>query len=204
MQKGDFSREGISGLLSFAYTNSYVHYGPIAAGASGTTVLAPINNAIAQYNAYTKHCATHPSAVRIRSAAEARVQRDGQRLLHTGRDCPLPRFRAAAVRSGDIANPYWNVTSASAGQYRPELPDLRYVSGLARVPAAQGFGSPYVATLLINYRHQKFAVTPSLQFQGGGKYGIPIAEAGIDPAPAIAVHAALSVTVIMRQPVRAW
>ncbi|MGA9944331.1 MAG: TonB-dependent receptor, partial [Candidatus Cybelea sp.] len=45
MQKGDFSRDGISGLLSFAYTNSYVHYGPIAAGASGSTVLAPINNA---------------------------------------------------------------------------------------------------------------------------------------------------------------
>ncbi len=36
MQKGDFSRDGISGLLSFAYTNSYIHYGPIAAGASGS------------------------------------------------------------------------------------------------------------------------------------------------------------------------
>ncbi|HEY6325382.1 MAG TPA: TonB-dependent receptor, partial [Candidatus Cybelea sp.] len=63
VQKGDFSRDGISGLLSFAYTNSYVHYGPIAAGASGSTVLAPINNSIAQYNAYTKFCATHPSAL---------------------------------------------------------------------------------------------------------------------------------------------
>src|SRR5580658_1572600 len=61
LQKGDFSRDGISGLLSFAYTNSYVHYGPIAAGASGSTVLAPINNSIATYNAYTKYCATHPS-----------------------------------------------------------------------------------------------------------------------------------------------
>ena len=34
----------------------------------------------------------------------------------------------------------------------------------------------------MNYKHQKFAITPSLQFQGGGKYGIPITEAGIDPA----------------------
>jgi len=48
--------------------------------------------------------------------------------------------------------------------------------------AAQGFGSPYVGTLLLNYRHHRFAVTPSVQFQGGGKYGEPIAEAGIDPA----------------------
>ena len=46
----------------------------------------------------------------------------------------------------------------------------------------QGFGSPYVGTLLLNYKHQRFAITPSVQFQGGGKYGIPISEAGIDPA----------------------
>jgi hypothetical protein len=36
--------------------------------------------------------------------------------------------------------------------------------------------------LLLNYKHRRFAITPSLQFQGGGKYGVPIAEAGIDPA----------------------
>ena len=35
---------------------------------------------------------------------------------------------------------------------------------------------------MLNYKHQRFAITPSLQFQGGGKYGIPITEAGIDPA----------------------
>ena len=32
LQKGDFSNNGFSGLLSFAYTNSYIKYGPLAAG----------------------------------------------------------------------------------------------------------------------------------------------------------------------------
>ena len=47
---------------------------------------------------------------------------------------------------------------------------------------AAAFGAPYVATLLLNYKHDKFAITPSFQFQGGGRYGYPISTPGIDPA----------------------
>src|SRR5580698_4513892 len=46
--KGDFSRNGFSGQLSFAYTYATVKYGTLP---NGTTVLSPINSAIAQYNA---------------------------------------------------------------------------------------------------------------------------------------------------------
>ena len=92
MQKGDFSRDGLSGLLSFAYTNSYIRYGPIAAGASGTTVLAPINNSIAQYNAYTKYCATHPSSNPNSRSGWRRTEAIG---------C-LPPTRSASGR-GDVA-----------------------------------------------------------------------------------------------------
>ena len=54
VQKGDFSRNGLSGQLSFAYTNSYIKYGTLS---NGTTILSPINATIANYNAYTKACA---------------------------------------------------------------------------------------------------------------------------------------------------
>ncbi|MGB6412751.1 MAG: TonB-dependent receptor, partial [Candidatus Cybelea sp.] len=54
MQKGDFSRNGLSGLLSFAYTNSYTKYGVLS---NGTTIISPINATISNYNAYTKACA---------------------------------------------------------------------------------------------------------------------------------------------------
>lgn len=178
-QKGDFSRDGISGLLSFAYTNSYVHYGPIAAGASGTTVLAPINDAIAQYNAYTKYCATRPSgpntmcggSTTTGATANACYTTHGAPVGPTAGGCP----------KGDIANPYWNAAPqalVNTGQNFPTYDTFPGALGLA----AQGFGSPYVGTMVLNYRHQRYAITPSLQFQGGGKYGIPITEGGIDPA----------------------
>ena len=117
MQKGDFSRDGISGLLSFAYTNSYVHYGPIAAGASGSTVLAPINNSIAQYNAYTKFCATHPSG-RIPCAAAARRNGMTANACYTTTVRRWRRLPGGGCPLGEIANPYWNSPRASAGQYR--------------------------------------------------------------------------------------
>jgi hypothetical protein len=180
LQKGDFSRDGLSGLMSFAYTNSYVHYGPIAAGASGSTVLAPINNSIAQYNAYTKYCATHPGAANTMCGG---TTSNGlvANACYTSTGNPVAGLPGGGCPHGDIANPYWLSAPQSlvnTGQNFPTYDTFPGSLGLA----AQGFGSPYVGTLLLNYRHQKFAVTPSLQFQGGGKYGIPITEGGIDPA----------------------
>jgi hypothetical protein len=180
LQKGDFSRDGISGLLSFAYTNSYVHYGPIAAGATGSTVLAPINNSIAQYNAYTKYCATHPGGPNTMCGG---MPTNGMTAsaCYTTFGSPVAALPSGGCPHGDIANPYWNAPPqalVNTGQNFPTYDTFPGSLGLA----AQGFGSPYVGTLLVNYKHQKFAITPSVQFQGGGKYGIPITEAGINPA----------------------
>ena len=52
--KGDFTHNGFSGQLSFAYTYATFKYGTLQ---NGTTLLTPINTGIAQYNAYTKACA---------------------------------------------------------------------------------------------------------------------------------------------------
>lgn len=180
MQKGDFSRDGLSGLLSFAYTNSYVHYGPIAAGASGTTVLAPINNSIAQYNAYTKYCATHPGAINTMCGGSTTNGMTAN-ACYTSGGAPVAGLPGGGCPHGDIANPYWLAAPQSLVNTAQNFPTYDTFPGSLGL-AAQGFGSPYVGTLLVNYRHQKFAITPSLQFQGGGKYGIPITEAGIDPA----------------------
>ncbi len=181
LQKGDFSRDGISGLLSFAYTNSYVHYGPIAAGSSGSTVLAPINNSIAQYNAYTKYCAAHPSTNPTSPCSGATTNGMTANACYTATGIPVAAASGGGCPAGDIANPYWNSPAqalVNTGQNFPTFDTFPGALGLA----AQGFGSPYVGSLVLNYKHQRFAITPSLQFQGGGKYGVPIANAGIDPA----------------------
>ncbi|HEX3670762.1 MAG TPA: TonB-dependent receptor [Candidatus Cybelea sp.] len=180
LQKGDFSRDGISGLLSFAYTNSYITYGPIAAGAAGTTVLAPINNSIAQYNAYTKYCAMHPGASGTMCGG-ATTNGATANACYTPTGNPVAGLPGGSCPRNDIANPYWTSAPQSLINTQQNFPTYDTFPGALGL-AAQGFGSPYVGTLLLNYKHQKFAVTPSLQFQGGGKYGEPIAEAGIDPA----------------------
>jgi hypothetical protein len=43
------------------------------------------------------------------------------------------------------------------------------------------YGAPYVATLLVQYKHDKLAVTPALQFSAGQRYGAPATTPGIDP-----------------------
>jgi hypothetical protein len=168
-------------LLSFAYTNSYIHYGPIAAGASGTTVLGGINTSIAQYNAYTKYCASHPSTNPNTMCGGTTTNGVTANACYTADGSPVAGLPGGGCPHGDIANPYWNSAPqalVNTGQNFPTYDTFPGALGLA----AQGFGSPYVGTLVLNYKHQKFAITPSLQFQGGGKYGEPIAEAGIDPA----------------------
>ena len=42
-QKGDFSKNGFAGQLSFAYTDSYIKYGTLASGEFGTTVITGTN-----------------------------------------------------------------------------------------------------------------------------------------------------------------
>jgi hypothetical protein len=54
VQKGDFTRNGLSALFSFTYTYGNVAFSPLP---NGSTVVTPINTAIAQYNAYTSKCA---------------------------------------------------------------------------------------------------------------------------------------------------
>jgi hypothetical protein len=43
------------------------------------------------------------------------------------------------------------------------------------------FDSPWVGSLILNYRKNKFAITPSVEFAEGGSYGGPLDVVGYDP-----------------------
>jgi hypothetical protein len=82
---------------------------------------------------------------------------------------------------GAYANPYWNAPVQSLldpnGAYLP----------YSVIPGAIGTGVnaynyPYVATAVLNFKHHKFAATPSFQFVAGNRYGAPETMPGIDPA----------------------
>ena len=187
MQKGDFSRNGLSGLLSFAYTNSYTKYGVLS---NGTTIISPINATISNYNAYTKACAKGGPFV-------GRSQFGIPLCGSTGSGAPAAKCYKGGAPSpcgapGAVVNPYWSAPGQNfidPGQnFAPY--DI-FPAGIGS--SVNAFNSPYVGSLVLNYRHDKFAVTPSLQFQGGGKYGAPETTPGIDPtdagcAPLVGTH----------------
>ena len=188
-QKGDFSKNGFAGQLSFAYTDSYIKYGTLASGEFGTTVITGTNQVISQYNAYTKACApggayvgktgfNHVPLCGTTNATGSAVARRRATPRPALRLRPAVRLPTSATRTG----------TARKAQIDPnsQFPTYSIFPGGVGSSAA-AYGAPYVATLLVNYKHDKFAITPSLQFAGGSKYGAPQSNPGIDPAACTAV-----------------
>lgn len=184
LQKGDFTRNGLSGQLSFAYTNSYVHYGTVASGKYGTTVITTTNQAISSYNAYTAACA--PGGAFVGKIGPNHVPLCGVATDGSGNVvAAAPCYTTAGApvyncTKADVGNPYWN-NPQSLIDPTQAFPTYDTFPG-AVGSSASAFGVPYAATLVLNYKHDKLAVTPSFQFEGGGRYGYPESNPGINPA----------------------
>ena len=179
-QKGDFSKNGFAGQLSFAYTDSYIKYGTLASGEFGTTVITGTNQVISAYNAYTKACA--PGGAYVGKTGFNHVPLCGT----TSNGAPAAPCYTTAGAAGytgctaaDIGNPYWN---SPQGQIDPnsQFPTYDIFPG-GIGSSASAYGAPYVATLLVNYKHDKFAITPSLQFSGGTQVWRSAVEPGYRP-----------------------
>ncbi len=162
MNKGDFNHNGLSGRLSFAYTHSEIRYDALS---NGSTVVTGINADIARYNGFTKSGGGAP--------------------------CYVGGVSASCSTAGAIANPYYNAP------LQPLIDPSQAFTPYSNFPGpvqsyAVAYGAPYVATLILNYKHDKFAITPSLQFQGGARYGEPETTNGIDPTTCAAPLAGAS------------
>ncbi|HEY8312588.1 MAG TPA: TonB-dependent receptor [Candidatus Baltobacteraceae bacterium] len=178
---GDFERNGLAGQLSFAYTNTFVKYNTLP---NGTTILSPINADIANYNGYTKFCASNSSDARC-GASSANAAPCYQ-PANIGGDPAAPNPNSGAAdptcsTPGDIANPYWNApVQALLDPNANYLPYSTNPGGIGT--GVNAYNYPYVATLILNYKHDRFSITPSFQFVGGNRYGAPEVMPGVDPA----------------------
>lgn len=175
--KGDFSRNGFAGQLSFAYTYATVKYGTLP---NGTTVISPINAGISGYNAYTAACSPGGSAYGKQQfgALMCGTTSNGKppAPCYTKKGTPAPNCPADSV-----ANPYWRSPAFSLFDPTASYQPFSIFPG----PVGSGvnaYNYPYVATLLLNYKHNRFTITPSLQFVAGNRYGAPLTTLGIDPA----------------------
>ncbi len=179
-QDGDFSRNGFAAQLSFAYTNSYVHYGSIPSGLYGSSVIAGTNQVISAYNAYTKACApggTYVGKIGPNHLSLCGATSNGQPAAPCYTTAGVAVYTCTAA---DVGNPYWNNPQPFIDPNTAFPTFSIFPGGIGSSAAA--FGVPYAASLILNYKHDKWAITPSLTFAGGGKYGYPQSNPGIDPA----------------------
>jgi hypothetical protein len=170
LSKGDFSRNGFAFDFSYTYTHSFIKFQTLP---NGGTVLDSINLAIGGYNAYTSKCA----------GVNTLLCGGGKDSIgNTSAACYTPGGTAdPTCAAGDIANPYWNAPP------QPLFDPKGSYSPFSTIPGSfqsgdNSFITPNVASIVLNYKHDKFSITPSIQYFSGNYYGAPLETPGIDPA----------------------
>ncbi len=167
VNKGDFGRDGFAAQLAFTYTNAYAQYNTFA---NGSNIFTGINTDIQNYNGYTAFCGTNPG--------DARCPKGGS---PNAAACFDAGGVPAPCATGAISNPYYNAPVQSLvdpnGKYQP----FSLVTGPVGA-SANSYLVPYVATFIFQYKKGPLAITPSVQFSGGQRYGVPESSIGLDPA----------------------
>jgi hypothetical protein len=174
--KGDFSKNGLSGMLSLTYTKAQVQYQSGLVNNLGANQIGYYNTAIQNYNALAKGGAQNYNCFTLANGT----------ALTAGTGVGTPGV-ATTCGAGQVTNPYFNAPSQGLldpnGWYAPAsdvaLPGVNTDLGL--------YDIPWVTALIVNYRHDKFAVTPSIQLATGSSYGSPFTVQGVDPRLCTAV-----------------
>ena len=179
IDKGDFNKNGLAAQLSFTYTNVFVNFSSLP---NGRSVVASINNDIANYNAYTSACAAGGSAAGKSAFGQPLCGLTSSPTANAAGACYLGTSPAPCAAAGAVANPYWNAPVQKLLDPAGNYPAFDVFPGSVNTAAVQTFNTPYVGSLILNYKHDRFAVTPILQMNAGNRYGAPETLQGIDPA----------------------
>ena len=157
--KGDFTRNGLSGLLAVTYTNSKVMFQNVPLSTGGTITS-------------DAHCA-QPGDRAVQRLDQVRRRQPllpGRLMRYRARRPTARKSRATTRFSTRTTTWLRKVCSTTGGWYNP------YSTAIApNLNGAVGsYISPWVSSLILNWRHDKLAVTPSFSFQTGGYYGSPL------------------------------
>jgi Carboxypeptidase regulatory-like domain/TonB dependent receptor len=152
--KGDFNKNGLSFVLSYTYTNAAERWNSFP----GTSInpIDPYNQNIANFNGLTK------------AGGGSRCYENGQ---HGG---VFPDPKCVQLKPNDnppILNPYYSMSPQpllNRNGWYPVGLDFAYLS-------------PNVLSAIVNYKRNRFNITPALTFNEGTTYGNPGDVLGIDP-----------------------
>jgi hypothetical protein len=166
-RKGDFSRNGFAGQLAYTYTHSRIKYTKFP---SGTNVIDSMNLYVKDYNAYTSFCATHAGDARC----GATVGGAPAAPCYDTTGAPL-----AACPTGTVANPYYNQPVQNLFPVNAEYTTYDQIP--QPFVGENGYETPSVLTALVQYKHDKLTITPSLTYSSGASYGSPLSYPGYVP-----------------------
>ena len=172
-QIGDFSRDGLSGQLSYTYTNTHTRY---AALSNGLNIIDVLNRSIEQYNSYTAGCAPGQPAAGTQQCGGA---------LYGGNAAPT--LASTSTPGLNVTNPYFCQSTSSSCPYQiqplmdPSASYVPYDVIPSAFASANSYAVPNVASLVLNYRSKKLAITPSFSYNSGSYYGSPLSVPGYVP-----------------------
>jgi hypothetical protein len=173
LTKGDFAKDGFAFQLAYTFTNTGTTFGNFPG--SSSNFIDNLNTYIQQYNAFTSACAPGGKAFGTKTCGSTPTGVIAAPAYDAnGNPC-------AAASATCTANPYYSVAPQAlfdrSGTYTPYdiLPSNPYYGDV-------GFVTPTVVTAILNYRHGKFAFTPSGTYTSGTFYGAPLSTPGYDPS----------------------
>jgi len=152
--KGDFSKNGLSFIISYTYTNAAERWNDYP----GTSInpIDPYNQDIANFNGLTR-------------AGGGSQCYENNKFGHVFPDPNCVRLKP------QYNPPIWNPYYAMSPQ------PLLDRNGWYPVGLDYAYLSPNVVSAIVNYKRNRFAVTPALTFNEGQPYGNPADVVGIDP-----------------------
>jgi hypothetical protein len=160
IQKGDPTRDGLSGGISYTYTKALVQYQNLP---NGTNAIDNLNDYIKAFNGLTQAGGGSPCYDSSTGAGVA---------------CPA----SFAGNPTIIANPYYNMSEQGLldreGWYQT------YPNESPNEPFDQGGSSaiaPHTFAGWLQFKHDRWAIAPNFQLISGSYYGSPVDTMGIDP-----------------------
>jgi hypothetical protein len=156
--KGDFNRNGFAGQLALTLTDSKIKYNNFPG--QSINVIDQLNNYIKQYNGFTTSSPCYfymPVGLNKQGDPSA--------------TCGIP---------GVGPNPYFGKPAQPLLDKNGRYTTYDVIPG--PFAGLNGYANPVNISLLLNYKHDRWNITPNLTYQSGSYYGAPTAIAGYDPS----------------------
>ncbi len=171
IQKGDPSRNGLSGQLSYTFTSAKIKYSTLANGSNGIDI---INNYITGFNKLTRggggspyYCAPQTNNPNKQGQGPNGTNGGTQKYCGSG--------------YAPIANPYYSESQQGLldrngwyDTYPNAPPQATPDEGTSAI-------SPNVFAGFLNFKRDKFTATINMILNQGTSYGSPLSVIGLDP-----------------------